>query len=95
VEDLKKEGKTSMIDTTHLHVFEKGNTTVNRKIHYAVTLGGDGTILYAAKQFHEKYIPSIISFALVSDFIHYICIRVHWATCVTSSSMSTRISTSS
>lgn len=39
------------------------------KISYLVTLGGDGTILYAAKQFPGEYIPLIISFALVRSTI--------------------------
>ena len=34
-----------------------------RTITYLVTLGGDGTILYAAKQFNGNFIPPMITFA--------------------------------
>lgn len=45
--------------------FDKTNENEMRTIQFLVTLGGDGTILYAAKQFHGDYIPPIISFAMV------------------------------
>lgn len=35
-----------------------------------VTLGGDGTILYGAKQFTGPYIPFVVSFAMVSNFLN-------------------------
>jgi NAD kinase len=34
-----------------------------RLVSYIVTLGGDGTILYAAKQFNGDFIPPMITFA--------------------------------
>jgi peptide chain release factor 2 len=37
-----------------------------KKIGYMITLGGDGTILYGAKQFTGSYIPLVVSFAMVS-----------------------------
>ena len=32
-------------------------------INYIITLGGDGTILWAAKQFNRNYVPHMITFA--------------------------------
>lgn len=46
--------------------FNAKDDVEKRKIHYIITLGGDGTILYAAKQFPGSYIPPIISFAMVN-----------------------------
>jgi len=34
-----------------------------REIKYIVTLGGDGTILWASKQFSGHFIPPMITFA--------------------------------
>jgi NAD kinase len=49
-----------------LNLFDAKNEQMKERMHYAVTLGGDGTILYAAKQFTGEYIPPIVSFSLVS-----------------------------
>ena len=49
-----------------LNVFNSKDEELKRRINYLITLGGDGTILYAAKQFPGEYIPLIVSFALVS-----------------------------
>lgn len=46
-------------------MFDPKDDQAKKKINYIVSLGGDGTILYAAKQFVGAYIPPIISFALV------------------------------
>ena len=48
-----------------LSIFNSKDEEVKTKINYLITLGGDGTILYAAKQFPGEYIPLIVSFALV------------------------------
>lgn len=41
------------------------------KIEYIITLGGDGTILWATKMFHGDYIPPLISFSHGS--LGYLC----------------------
>eukprot|EP00347_Sterkiella_histriomuscorum_P015631 403356298 len=51
--------------------FNISNRDEMRAIQFLVTLGGDGTILYAAKQFHGDYIPPIISFSMGS--LSYLC----------------------
>lgn len=38
---------------------------------FIITLGGDGTILWASKQFHQGYMPPLVSFALGS--YGYLC----------------------
>lgn len=40
-------------------------------IDFIITLGGDGTILWASKQFYQNYIPPLISFAHGS--LGYLC----------------------
>ena len=42
-----------------------------RIIEYIITLGGDGTILWATKMFHGDYIPPLISFSHGS--LGYLC----------------------
>jgi hypothetical protein len=37
------------ITADQLQIFDNKNEELKLKIHYLVTLGGDGTILYAAK----------------------------------------------
>jgi NAD kinase len=45
----------------HLYtVFSDANKS---QIDYIVTLGGDGTILWAARQFNTGYIPPMLTFA--------------------------------
>jgi NAD kinase len=45
---------------------------LKKGMHYLVTLGGDGTILYAAKQFSGDFIPPIVSFGMVGQIISLI-----------------------
>lgn len=47
------------------------NDEALRKIEYIITLGGDGTILWATKMFHGDYIPPLISFSHGS--LGYLC----------------------
>ena len=49
-----------------LQVFNCKDEEMKQNIQYLITFGGDGTILYAAKQFHKDYIPPIIAFSFVS-----------------------------
>ncbi len=42
-----------------------------RQFEYILTLGGDGTILWASKQFNGDYIPPLVSFAHGS--LGYLC----------------------
>ena len=44
---------------------------VRAEIDFLVTMGGDGTILWASKQFHTAYVPPIISFGEGS--LGYLC----------------------
>ena len=52
-------------------LFENTGIDAQRKIDYIVTLGGDGTILWASKQFHGNYIPPLLCFAHGS--LGYLC----------------------
>ena len=52
-------------------LFENKDEEDRMKIDFIITLGGDGTILWAAKQFHQKYVPPLISFAHGS--LGYLC----------------------
>ena len=54
------------INLEQLHLFSNKDEATKKKISYMVTLGGDGTILYGAKQFTGSYIPLVVSFAMVS-----------------------------
>ncbi len=54
------------ISADRLTVFDPKDELLRLSMSYIITLGGDGTILYAAKQFYTTYIPPIIAFALVS-----------------------------
>jgi NAD kinase len=58
--------KEQGISSDTLNVFNSKDEELKLRINYLITLGGDGTILYAAKQFPGEYIPLIVSFALVS-----------------------------
>ena len=53
------------------NLFENKNENERKKIDFIITLGGDGTILWAAKQFHDDYSPPLISFAHGS--LGYLC----------------------
>jgi NAD kinase len=63
-DDQSEERKS--IDMDKINIFNSKDEVAKKGFHYAITLGGDGTILYAAKQFTGRYIPPIISFAQVS-----------------------------
>jgi len=43
--------------------FKNQDEGERKKIDYIITLGGDGTILWASKQFANNYIPPMICFA--------------------------------
>jgi NAD kinase len=70
-----------------LNVFNNKDEEIKLRINYLITLGGDGTILYAAKQFPGDYIPLIVSFALVKKY-QILSFRALWGTCATSNSRS-------
>jgi NAD kinase len=58
-------------DFPDLLIFDpKGDIEERKHIQYLITLGGDGTILYAAKQFHQDYIPPIIAFSMVRAYLN-------------------------
>ena len=70
--DMVKESDAATqlgITLDSLRIFDNKDDELKCKINYLLTLGGDGTILYAAKQFPGDYIPLIVSFALVSLFL--------------------------
>ena len=48
--------------TKGLHTVESWTEECRRKINFIVTLGGDGTILWASKQFSGQYVPPMITF---------------------------------
>ena len=52
-------------------IFVNSSAEVRLSIDYIVTLGGDGTILWASKQFHDEYIPPMICFSHGS--LGYLC----------------------
>lgn len=52
-------------------IFENKDEKSRSEIDYIITLGGDGTILWASKQFHGDYIPPIVGFAHGS--LGYLC----------------------
>lgn len=54
----KKHGVTKQLST-----FISMTPECQRQINYIVTLGGDGTILWASKQFSGNYIPPLITFS--------------------------------
>ena len=56
------------INLEQLHLFSSKDEVTKKKISYMITLGGDGTILYGAKQFTGPTIPFVVSFAMVSRF---------------------------
>ena len=52
-------------------MFENKDESHRKTINYIITLGGDGTILWAHKQFHGHYIPPMITFSMGS--LGYMC----------------------
>ena len=59
------EAINAKINVDDLSIFDSRNVDERIQIQYLLTLGGDGTILYAAKQFPGSYIPPIIAFSMV------------------------------
>ena len=49
--------------TKTIKSFDKLTDELKRSIDYIITLGGDGTILWAAKMFNGDFIPPMITFA--------------------------------
>ena len=47
-------------------LFQNMDENERRSMDLIITLGGDGTILWASKQFHQWYMPPVVSFALGS-----------------------------
>lgn len=45
-----------------LHTVSKWTEECRRQVNFIVTLGGDGTILWASKQFNGSYVPPLITF---------------------------------
>jgi NAD kinase len=56
------------INLEQLNLFSNKDEVTKKKLSYMITLGGDGTILYGAKQFTGPTIPFVVSFAMVSRF---------------------------
>lgn len=54
-------------DSKDLEVFRPADEGQRYQIHFLIAIGGDGTILYASKQFHGDYIPPIIGFSAVNS----------------------------
>ena len=52
-------------------VFYNTGETSRKEIDYIITLGGDGTILWASKQFRRDYFPPLIAFSHGS--LGYLC----------------------
>ena len=51
---------------SELGVFENKNNFERSQVKFVITLGGDGTIIWASKQFNGNYFPPLVSFALGS-----------------------------
>jgi NAD kinase len=58
-------------DDNPLNVFINKDEEARKSIDLIVTLGGDGTILWASKQFHGNYSPPFVCFSLGS--LGYLC----------------------
>ncbi|CDW83877.1 nad kinase-like [Stylonychia lemnae] len=71
LKEYQNENKNVDLRIEDLYIFSIKNDDELKTIKYLITLGGDGTILYAAKQFHGDYIPPIISFTMGS--LSYLC----------------------
>jgi NAD kinase len=61
-EDLLKDYIEKPIHFSNIKIFEEDHSAINR----VITLGGDGTILFAIKMFYNKKVPPIISFGMGS-----------------------------
>lgn len=64
ISEFSEEGKQASKDVEFDHVIIFNDT--EHKIHRVVTMGGDGTILYAIKMFYNRRMPPIISFSMGS-----------------------------
>lgn len=71
VEMLVLDGLKKINKDLKLPLLFVNNEESLRKIEYIITLGGDGTILWATKMFHGDYIPPLISFSHGS--LGYLC----------------------
>ena len=54
-----------------IHSFKNESDQERENIEYIITLGGDGTVLWASKSFSGSYIPPIIGFGCGS--LGYLC----------------------
>lgn len=52
-------------------LFQNSDEAERRQMDLIIALGGDGTILWASKQFHQGYMPPLVSFSLGS--YGYLC----------------------
>ena len=52
-------------------IFRNESTEARASVDYIITLGGDGTVLWASKQFNKEYFPPVIAFAMGS--LGYMC----------------------
>lgn len=68
VEEFKDKDLINRIDIEAIKICSEDEKV---KINRAITLGGDGTILYTVKMFYNSVIPPIISFGLGS--VGYLC----------------------
>lgn len=72
LKEAKDERNTAVINKGIFPKLFKNTSEEDRKqIDFIITLGGDGTILWAAKQFNGEYVPPLISFAHGS--LGYLC----------------------
>ena len=68
VEAEKDKSEELAVQPNYLHIFDSKDEELKKTIKFLITLGGDGTILYAAKTFHGDYVPPLITFSLVFLF---------------------------
>ena len=52
-------------------IFRNESSEARASVDYIITLGGDGTVLWASKQFNKEYFPPVFAFALGS--LGYMC----------------------
>ncbi|CAI2371666.1 unnamed protein product [Moneuplotes crassus] len=67
IENYRDKSLIDKIDFDSVHIFEEETNIINR----VITLGGDGTILFAIKMFYNTRVPPIISFGLGS--VGFLC----------------------
>lgn len=70
--DLKDQNDLVELLQSKVKLFDSNWSDSDKKIiGYCITLGGDGTILWACKQFRGFYVPNMITFAFGS--LGYMC----------------------